>query len=356
MSQVKIDDRRVVELRPLIPPAILIEELPLTDKIIEVVQGARTAAENVVNKSDDRLIVVVGPCSIHDTKAALEYAGLVKQAIEEYKDDLLIIMRVYFEKPRTTVGWKGLLNDPYLNGSYQINQGLRIGRGVLRDINALGVPCGVEFLDTISPQYLADLVSWGAIGARTTESQIHRELSSGLSMPIGFKNSTSGDYLVAVESIKAASAPHSFLGVGKYGLSAIVRTTGNDTCHLILRGGRDSPNYDANHVKKSEEIFANMKIDARIMIDCSHGNSCKVHTNQPVVVNDIVTQVSAGNKNIIGLMIESNLVEGTQKIPDEGPQYLRYGQSITDACLSWKQTLPLFKSLAEAVRARRAHK
>jgi len=348
----KIDDTRVVELRPLIPPAILIEEIPLTEEISTVVSHARTAAENIVYKRDDRLIVVVGPCSIHDPKAALEYSGLLKNINEELKNELLIIMRVYFEKPRTTVGWKGLINDPHINGSYQINTGLRVGRSLLRDINASGMPCGVEFLDTISPQYLADLVSWGAIGARTTESQVHRELASGLSMPIGFKNGTSGDIQVAAEAVKAASVPHSFLGVGKYGLSAIVRTTGNDSCHIVLRGGKE-PNYGDSFVKKAVETSKALAIEPAVIIDCSHGNSQKLHTNQPGVASAVAKQVAAGNKDIIGLMIESNLEEGTQKVPESGPKNLKYGQSITDACLSWKQTEPVLRELAAAVKQRR---
>eukprot|EP01123_Difflugia_compressa_P014645 TRINITY_DN786_c0_g1_i2.p1 TRINITY_DN786_c0_g1~~TRINITY_DN786_c0_g1_i2.p1 ORF type:complete len:360 (+),score=63.83 TRINITY_DN786_c0_g1_i2:758-1837(+) len=349
----KIDDRRVVEIKPIIPPAILTEELPLTETISKVVSEARECAENVIKKKDDRLLVVVGPCSIHDPKAAVEYAGKLKVLIEELKQDLVIIMRVYFEKPRTTVGWKGLINDPDLNGTFQINKGLRLGRGILRDLNALGVPCGVEFLDTITPQYIADLVSWGAIGARTTESQIHRELASGLSVPIGFKNGTNGNVDVAFEGIKAAASPHCFLGVGKLGLSAIIRTSGNDSCHIILRGGISGTNYDAESVAKSSVFGRKFGLEPSIMIDCSHGNSKKVHTNQISVSEDVAQQLASGNRDIIGVMIESNLVEGNQKLPDEGPQYLRYGQSITDACVSWKQTEPILRKLAEAVRARR---
>jgi len=301
------------------------------------------------------LLVIVGPCSIHDPMAAKEYALKLKDAIDKYSQELAIIMRVYFEKPRTTVGWKGLINDPLLNGSYQINTGLRTGRGLLRDLNSQGVPCGVEFLDTITPQYLADLVSWGAIGARTTESQVHRELASGLSMAIGFKNGTSGDVQVALEAVKAASTPHSFLGVGKYGLSSILRTAGNSSCHVVLRGGKN-PNYDAKSVADAVECSEKLGVEPRIMIDCSHGNSQKLHTNQPIVASDVAKQVAEGNDYIIGVMIESNLVEGAQKIPEEGPQYLRYGQSITDACLSWKQTEPVLVELAEAVKQRRMAK
>jgi len=296
----------------------------------------------------------VGPCSIHDPKAAMEYGMKLKPLIDELKNELHIIMRVYFEKPRTTVGWKGLINDPDLNGTFQINKGLHIGRGLLRDLNQMGVPCGVEFLDTISPQYIADLVSWGAIGARTTESQIHRELASGLSVPIGFKNGTNGNVDVAYEGIKAAMNPHCFLGVGKWGLSAIIRTSGNDSCHIILRGGASGTNFDSVSVNKSAAFARNnMKLEPSIMIDCSHGNSNKIHTNQVPVSQDVAKQIAEGNKDIIGVMIESNLVEGNQKIPDEGPHYLRYGQSITDACLSWTQTEPVLRNLAQAISSRR---
>jgi len=353
----KTDDRRVTEVKPLISPAILIEELPLTEQVVQTVVTAREAAENILKKKDDRLLVIVGPCSIHDPKAAMEYANKLKALATELQNDLLIIMRVYFEKPRTTVGWKGLINDPDLNGTFNINKGLHIGRGLLRDLNQMGVPCGVEFLDTISPQYIADLVSWGAIGARTTESQIHRELASGLSVPIGFKNGTNGNVDVAFEGIKAAMHPHCFLGVGKWGLSAIIRTSGNDSCHIILRGGVNATNYDAESVKKAT-VFARdvMKIEPTIMIDCSHGNSKKIHTNQIPVSQNIGQQIAEGNREIIGVMIESNLVEGSQKIPEEGPHYLRYGQSITDACLSWSQTEPVLRDLAKAVSKRRQAK
>jgi len=257
------------------------------------------------------------------------------------------------KKPRTTVGWKGLINDPKLDGSYEINKGLHLARGLLCEINEMGLPCGVEFLDTITPQYLADLVSWGAIGARTTESQVHRELASGLSMPIGFKNSTSGDIQTAIEAVKAASSPHCFLSVGKLGLSAIIRTSGNDSCHVILRGGKDGPNYDAKSVAEVVKISQQMGTNGRIMIDCSHGNSRKVHTNQPLVAEDVAKQVAEGNEKILGVMIESFLVEGSQSIPADGVRYLTYGQSVTDACLSWKQTVPVLHRIAEAVKARR---
>jgi len=325
----------------------------LTDQIVKTVGLAREDAENVIKKNDDRLLVIVGPCSIHHAGAAIEYAEKLKVMVDELRNELVIIMRVYFEKPRTTVGWKGLINDPDLNGTFQINKGLHIGRGLLRDLNTMGVPCGVEFLDTISPQYIADLVAWGAIGARTTESQIHRELASGLSVPIGFKNGTNGNVDVAFEGIKAAAIPHYFLGVSKLGLSAIIRTTGNDSCHIILRGGTSGTNFDAENVGKAVAFAKQYDLDPRIMIDCSHGNSKKNHVNQIPVAKDVAQQVAAGNHNIIGVMIESNLVEGAQKLPDEGPQYLKYGQSITDACLSWKQTEPILLELAQAVRQRR---
>jgi len=295
----------------------------------------------------------VGPCSIHDTTAGLEYGTKLYAIAQELKDNLLIIMRVYFEKPRTIVGWKGLINDPFLDGSFQINKGLHIGRGFLRDLNELGLPCGVEFLDTITPQYVADLVSWGAIGARTTESQVHRELASGLSMPIGFKNGTSGNVEIALEAVKAASVAHCFLSVGKLGLSTIACTSGNDTCHVILRGGRAGPNYKEENIAMATESSKKMGLDPCLMIDFSHGNSEKVYTNQLIVGENVAKQIESGNDIIIGVMIESNLVEGNQKIPIEGPQYLQYGQSITDGCISWTQTVPLLKRLAEAVKTRR---
>uniref|UniRef100_A0A6B2L8L2 3-deoxy-7-phosphoheptulonate synthase n=1 Tax=Arcella intermedia TaxID=1963864 RepID=A0A6B2L8L2_9EUKA len=340
----------------MIPPAILSEEIPVTPTVADVVSNARIQSENIIKKTDDRLLVVVGPCSIHDPVAALDYGKRLKVLLDELKDDLLIIMRVYFEKPRTTVGWKGLINDPDLNGTFLINKGLRLGRGLLRDLNALGIPCGVEFLDTISPQYMADLVSWGAIGARTTESQIHRELASGLSVPIGFKNGTNGNVDVAFEGVKASMSPHCFLGVGKLGLSAIIRTAGNDSCHIILRGGASGTNYDPESVAKASGVGKNHGLDPRIMIDCSHGNSKKIHSNQIPVAEEVSQQLAKGNRDIIGVMIESNIEEGTQKLPTSGPINLKYGQSITDACISWSQTEPVLRRLAEAVRQRRQTK
>lgn len=352
-----IDDVRVTELRPLIPPSILIEELPVTPQIAVTVRSARAQAARIVRRRaddcDDRLLVIVGPCSIHDPAAAVEYATKLKEVAETLKDDLCVVMRVYFEKPRTTVGWKGLINDPFLDESFQINKGLRIARGLLCQLNEMGVPAAVEFLDTISPQFVADLVSWGAIGARTTESQVHRELASGLSVPVGFKNGTDGGVQVALDAIKAASSPHQFLGVTKQGLTAIVRTRGNDACHIVLRGGKAGPNYDQESVRKTIELARKANLNSSLMIDCSHDNSRKNHANQPIVAAAVAKQVAEGCTDIIGVMLESNLVEGRQNIPEEGPQYLQYGKSITDACISFKDTVPVLESLAAAVRERR---
>jgi 3-deoxy-7-phosphoheptulonate synthase len=348
-----VDDVRIAELKPLIPPQILIEELPLTYASTTTVVEARREAEAIVRKQDDRLLVIVGPCSIHDPEAALEYAQRLKELKSELQEDLCIIMRVYFEKPRTTVGWKGLINDPCLDETYQINKGLRTARGLLCKLNEMGMPAAVEFLDTISPQFIADLVSWGAIGARTTESQVHRELASGLSVPVGFKNGTDGGVQVALDAIKAASQPHQFLSVSKQGLTAIVRTLGNSSCHVILRGGKQGPNYDEKHVAQVTEQLEKAKLPTSIMIDCSHDNSRKNHINQPIVAQSIADQIAAGNNAITGVMIESFLVEGRQDLPTDGARYLQYGKSITDACLSWSQTVPVLQSLAQAVRRRR---
>jgi 3-deoxy-7-phosphoheptulonate synthase len=352
-----IDDVRVTELRPLIPPSILIEELPVTPQIAVTVRSARAQAARIVRRRaddcDDRFLVIVGPCSIHDPAAAVEYATKLKEVAETLKDDLCVVMRVYFEKPRTTVGWKGLINDPFLDESFQINKGLRIARGLLCQLNEMGVPAAVEFLDTISPQFVADLVSWGAIGARTTESQVHRELASGLSVPVGFKNGTDGGVQVALDAIKAASSPHQFLGVTKQGLTAIVRTRGNDACHIVLRGGKAGPNYDQESVRKTIELARKANLNSSLMIDCSHDNSRKNHANQPIAAAAVAKQVAEGCTDIIGVMLESNLVEGRQNIPEEGPQYLQYGKSITDACISFKDTVPVLESLAAAVRERR---
>lgn len=351
----RLENRRVKATRPLIPPQILQEDLPLTFLAAHTVLEGRRTAENILGGSDDRLMVVVGPCSVHDVKAAIEYAQLLKQYADTAKDDLHIVMRVYFEKPRTTLGWKGLINDPDMNGSFQINRGLRAARTLLLDIAKLGLPAGCEFLDTISPQYTADLVSWGAIGARTTESQVHRELTSALSMPTGFKNSTDGSVDIAVDACRAARSGHVFLSVGKEGLSSIIETEGNPDVHVILRGGSKGPNYAAEYVRSCSEKLRKAGLPCKIMIDCSHGNSQKQHRRQLEVVEDITQQLSLGDTatSIMGVMLESNLVEGRQDILAAGQVGLKYGQSVTDACLSWEMTVPALDRLREGVRARR---
>lgn len=352
--QHKTDDLRIRSLHPLISPEILIEEIPLSKKAIEVVREARQAAGNIIHKKDKRLLVIVGPCSIHDVDAAIEYGRLISQAIKKYQKELCIIMRVYFEKPRTTIGWKGLINDPYLNNSFKINHGLRQARKLLLDLAEMGVPSGTEFLDTIIPQFISDLIAWGAIGARTTECQLHRELASGLSMPVGFKNGTDGNVQIALDAILSAHNPHHFLSVTKQGISAIVSTTGNDCCHVILRGASHGPNYDAKHVAQIEQAQKALNINRRIMIDCSHGNSQKDHRRQHVVASDIAKQISRGSHSIGGLMLESNLVEGKQALKPNVP--LVYGQSITDACIDFTETLNIFNELAAAVKARNKKK
>lgn len=345
------DDIHIRDLRPLIPPALLIEEFPCSPEAINTVVDARKAATDIIHGKDDRLIVVVGPCSIHDPKAALDYAHLLKQYHDRLSDDLLIIMRIYFEKPRTTVGWKGLINDPDLTLRFDINKGLKVSRKLLLDLANLGIPAASEFLDTIVPQYISDLVSWGAIGARTTESQVHRELASGLSMPIGFKNGTRGNVQIAIDAIGAAIHPHHFLSVTKQGLAAIVSTTGNDACHVILRGAQQSTNYQAEHVAEVLQMLEKANLNSKIMIDCSHGNSNKDHTKQATVVTSLCEQIENKQHAIAGVMIESNLVAGNQAIiPGKS---LTYGQSITDACLSWEETTPLLEKLAKAVQKRR---
>lgn len=343
------DDVRIDELRPLIPPAILMEEIVASDAAIESIARVRREIGDILHGRDDRLVMVVGPCSIHDPDAALDYASRLKKAADQYADDLLIVMRTYFEKPRTTVGWKGLINDPNLDGSFDINHGLRVARGLLRDVAELGLPTGSEFLDPISPQFVADLVSWGAIGARTTESQVHRELASGLSMPVGFKNGTRGTIQIAVDAVGAARNPHHFLSVTKQGLSAIVSTKGNWDCHIILRGGRE-PNYHPESVDSATALLEKAGLDARLMIDCSHGNSGKDPKKQPAVVDALCEQISAGSTKVFGVMLESFLIEGRQN--NNGGE-LTYGQSITDACLSWDATVPLFETFAKTIRARR---
>jgi 3-deoxy-7-phosphoheptulonate synthase len=350
MSFYPTDDLRIEKLRPLIPPAILIEDIPISEEGSKVVAESRLAVRDVMDGRDDRLLVVVGPCSIHEVNAALEYATKLKREADRLKDDLLVVMRVYFEKPRTTVGWKGLINDPDLDGSFAINKGLRVARALLRDVLDIGVPCGTEFLDTITPQFIADLVSWGAIGARTTESQVHRELASGLSMPVGFKNGTDGNVQIAVDAIRAASHPHHFLSVTKQGVIAIVATRGNDRCHVILRGGNGGPNYGPEHIDQAEKQLVGAKQPGRVMIDASHGNSNKDHRNQPKVAHDLAARVAQGETRVFGLMIESHLMEGRQ---DFKPGKAAYGQSITDACIGWPDTVPVLEDLARAVRARR---
>ncbi|MFL2479075.1 MAG: 3-deoxy-7-phosphoheptulonate synthase [Verrucomicrobiales bacterium] len=351
-SDYNTDDLRIDQIRQLIAPALLMSEFTVSENVGKLVSDARVSAASILNGSDDRLLVVVGPCSIHDVDAAVEYASKLKDQIDKHKDDLLIIMRVYFEKPRTTVGWKGLINDPDLDGSFDINKGLEIARKLLIDINELGVPAGTEFLDTISPQYIADLVSWGAIGARTTESQIHRELASGLSMPIGFKNGTGGSVQIAVDGIKAASMPHNFLSVTKQGVSAIVCTVGNQDCHIILRGSSAGPNYDSASILETSDLLEKSNLPRPLMIDCSHGNSLKDHKNQPKVAADVSAQLSEGNSDIAAVMVESNIEEGNQKLTDDLSS-LNYGQSVTDACVDWSDTESILEELAQGVRARR---
>ncbi len=345
------DDLRIRALQPLTPPAQLLAELPCDDIASTTVADARAACHAILHGKDDRLVVVVGPCSIHDPAAAMEYAQRLRPLRDALGDALELVMRVYFEKPRTTVGWKGLINDPDLDGSFRIDKGLRLARGLLRDINALGLPAGVEFLDIISPQYIADLVAWGAIGARTTESQVHREMASGLSCPVGFKNGTGGDMRIAVDAVGAASHPHHFLAVTKDGHSAIATTAGNPDCHVILRGGA-APNYDAASVDAAARLLEDNGQRGVVMIDASHANSGKNPDNQPKVIDDIAGQIERGESRIAGVMIESHLVAGKQALTPGKP--LVYGQSITDGCIDWATTARVLARLADAVRARRA--
>ena len=343
---------RIRSSRVVIPPVFVAEEISLTDDASRTVFEARNQIVDILNGVDDRLVVVVGPCSIHDPTAAKEYAGLLKHSIAELSHELMIVMRVYFEKPRTTVGWKGLINDPYFDESFRISDGLRIARRLLLDLAEMGVPAGTEYLDMISPQYVADLVSWGAIGARTTESQVHRQLASGLSCPVGFKNATSGNAQIAVEAILSASHPHTFLGTTETGQSAILLTTGNPDCHIILRGGSQVTNYDAAAVASTAELMEKTGVKPRIMIDCSHANSGKDHRRQGIVCHDAAEQIANGDRRIMGIMLESNLVAGAQKLVDG--KALVYGQSITDACIDWAETRVLLRELALAVRGRRS--
>ena len=347
----RIDDLRIKTVRPLITPAILEEWLPAPDAAQDLVEASRRALSRVLHGEDDRLIVVVGPCSIHDHGQAMEYARRLKAQADALAQDLLVVMRVYFEKPRTTIGWKGYINDPRMDGSYAINEGLERARALLLDVLALGLPVGTEFLDLLSPQYISDLVSWGAIGARTTESQSHRQLASGLSCPVGFKNGTDGGVKVAVDAMLSAQAPHAFMGMTKMGQAAIFETRGNQDCHVILRGGK-APNYSAADVQAACALLEKSGLRPQVMIDCSHANSSKQHARQIVVAQDIAGQISAGDARITGVMIESNLEEGRQDHVAGKP--LAHGVSVTDACISFGQTVPVLEGLAAAVRARRA--
>jgi 3-deoxy-7-phosphoheptulonate synthase len=347
-----VRDQRIERLVPLITPQELFDELPLDGEPLDVLLRGRAAAHAVLDGTDDRLLVIVGPCSVHDVEAAREYAERLSGQAQRLREDLLVVMRVYFEKPRTTIGWKGLINDPHLDGSGDVNSGLRMARRLLLEVLGLGVPVGCEFLDPITPQYISDLVSWGAIGARTTESQIHRQLGSGLSMPVGFKNGTDGNVQVAVDAVRAAAARHAFPGIDADGRSAILHTRGNTDCHIILRGGKTGPNYDAAAVAAAGELLARAHLPERLVVDLSHDNSGKRAERQPEIAAAVAAQVAAGSKTIIGVMVESFLVEGKQPA---GPlESLTYGQSITDSCIGWDTTVSLLETLAGAVRARRA--
>jgi len=350
LDTTRIDDTRIGAVRPLITPALLQERVPVRDNTLALVESSRAAIANVLHGRDDRLIVVVGPCSIHDHDQAIEYGHLLKAQADALGGELLIVMRAYFEKPRTTVGWKGYINDPHLDGSFAINEGLERARRLLLELTTLGLPTGTEFLDLLSPQYIADLIAWGAIGARTTESQSHRQLASGLSCPVGFKNGTDGSIKVAADAVLAARAPHAFMGMTKMGVAAIFETRGNDDCHVILRGGKE-PNYSAAHVAASCDALRAAGLREQVMIDVSHGNSSKQHQRQVVVANDVAAQIAAGEQRITGVMIESHLEEGRQ---DQAPGVpLKRGVSITDACIGFSQTVPVLQTLAAAVRERR---
>jgi 3-deoxy-7-phosphoheptulonate synthase len=345
------DDLRINSLRPLISPELLIDEFSPSEKTVQTVSEARLLAQKIIHKQDDRLLVIVGPCSIHDINAANEYGTKLKSLIEKHQDELCIVMRVYFEKPRTIRGWKGLINDPELDESYNVNQGLRMARKLLLDLNNAGIPCGTEFLDTIIPQFISDLIAWGAIGARTTESAVHRELASGLSMPVGFKNGTDGNIQIAIDAIRSSSHPHHFLSVTKTGLAAIVSTLGNSDSHVILRGSSKGPNYDAQTIATISEKLNEFDLSCGIMVDCSHGNSMKDHRKQNLALREVARQVSSGNTDIIGIMLESHLQAGRQDIvPNQKPAH---GQSITDACIDFEETEVLLEELAQAIKKRR---
>ena len=347
----RIDDVRIRAVRPLIAPALLQDELPVPQATLALVERSRREIADVLHGRDDRLLVVVGPCSIHDHDQAMDYAERLKATADRLRDDLVVVMRVYFEKPRTTVGWKGYINDPRLDGSFRINEGLRRARQLLLDVSALGLPTGTEFLDLLSPQYIADLIAWGAIGARTTESQSHRQLASGLSCPIGFKNGTDGGVQVAADALVAARASHAFMGMTKMGQAAIFETRGNDDGHVILRGGSKGPNFDAESIEACCAVLRKAGLRERVMVDCSHANSAKQHARQIEVAADVGRQVAGGDGRIVGLMIESHLEEGRQDLKPNVP--LKPGVSITDACIGWAQTEPVLQGLAQAVRARR---
>ena len=346
----KTDNLRITAMNEVISPEKLHKDCVVSESSTKLIFDTRTAIHDILNGKDDRLLVIIGPCSIHDPDAAREYAERLKVVRQSLSEDLLIVMRVYFEKPRTTVGWKGLINDPNLDESYEINKGLHLARCLLADLNDMDIPAATEFLDLITPQYIADLISWGAIGARTTESQVHRELASGLSSPVGFKNGTDGGLQVAIDAIGAASRPHNFLSLTKEGYSAIFATTGNDDCHIILRGGKE-PNYDAEHVETAVKELAAANVQTRLMVDCSHANSQKDHQRQIEVADVIAKQISLGNDNLMGVMIESHLVAGRQKV--EAGKELVYGQSVTDACINWDDSVEVLKTLANAVKQRR---
>ncbi len=350
----KTNDTRVTHYTPLIQPELLKHEIPQSSTSQSTVLQGRIEASEVINLTDDRMLVIVGPCSIHDVEAAKVYCKMLLELKKQHEKDLVICMRSYFEKPRTTVGWKGLINDPELNESYKINLGLKTARQLLQDLTEMGMPVGCELLDTISPQYLAEYISWGAIGARTTESQLHRELASGVSFPVGFKNGTDGRLGIAIDAIRASACSHHFLGITMQGLAAITNTVGNPDCHIILRGGADGPNYDEESTATAYKELQLSKLKGSIMVDCSHGNSSKDYKRQTIVLKDICSQVSKGNKSIVGVMIESNINEGKQNLNSKCPQDLKYGVSITDGCVNFEQTKEMLQELSSAVVARRS--
>jgi 3-deoxy-7-phosphoheptulonate synthase len=349
MTTEKLEDLYIAALDPMPTPAELHHRLPTTDAAAATVNAARNALYNILDRKDHRLFVVVGPCSIHDPVAGLDYARRLKALADEVSDTLLLVMRVYFEKPRTTVGWKGYINDPFMDDSFQVDKGMELAREFLIQVNELGVPTGTEALDPISPQYLGDLIAWSAIGARTAESQTHREMSSGLSTPVGFKNGTSGDLTAAVNAILSASRPHSFLGIDGAGVVAIVRTTGNPYGHVVLRGGDGKPNYDTVSVNMAEQALAKAKLPANLVVDCSHANSYKKPELQPLVMTDVVNQIRSGNRSLVGIMIESNIEAGSQPIPPALDQ-LRYGCSVTDGCVDWATTETMIRNAATQLR------